>query len=188
MHGDIGIGLIQAWIVCMLCNAELTWIHALVGVCFALLPDLDCVTELFNRGKVAAHAANPRDHRDGLHYPIPLILLTGIMVYFVAGEVYATIAMSSLTLHFLHDSVGTGWGVKWLWPFSLKNYKFFCEKDNRNSFNPVVSWTPSELSEAIIRYGDPFWFGKYIWSSQFGIEMIFFVAGPVLFWIFKTSS
>jgi membrane-bound metal-dependent hydrolase YbcI (DUF457 family) len=30
----------------------------------------------------------------------------------------------AITLHFLRDSLGTGWGVKLLWPLSNKNYKF----------------------------------------------------------------
>ena len=42
-------------------------------------------------------------------------------------------------LHFVHDSVGIGWGIKWLWPFSRKAYKCFSEKDGAFSRRLLIA-------------------------------------------------
>ncbi len=183
MHADIGIGLIVAWTMCRLFGIEPGIIHALIGIVFALLPDLDTFGELFKKGKVAAHADNPHDHREGLHYPMALMVLSGAVMYLWLGSVFGIIAATSVFLHFAHDSVGTGWGIKWLWPFSRRIFKFFCEKTNKNSLNPIVSWTPQELSVAIRKYGDPNWLPKYLRSPFFVVEVLVLLMGLTL-WIF----
>lgn len=187
LHADIGLGLIVATLICRMCGVEATYAHALVGIVFALLPDLDVISELKRMGKVAAHAGNVRDHREGLHYPLALVLVSGLGIYLWLGPVFGLIAAVAVFLHFVHDSFGTGWGVKWLWPFSMKNFKFFCEKNNQNSLNPVVSWTPEELRVAITKYGDPDWMRKYVQSLFFALEVFVFFFGLSL-WIFSHKT
>lgn len=184
--GDIGMGLIvPAIIVCPALGVDLTWTYLALGVFSALLPDLDAIPEFWRHGNVSAHAENCRDHREGFHYPIPIVVIGTTFLMATFGVVPATIFSLSVLSHFIHDSFGTGWGVKWLWPFSKRNFKFYTDKENeygqRNSDRLlVVSWTPEELNRAIKLYGVRDWFPTYIKSPQFLIESWLFLFGLLI--------
>ena len=36
---------------------------------------------------------------------------------------------TSVYTHFILDSVGAGWGIKWLWPFSNDRIKLFANQE-----------------------------------------------------------
>lgn len=161
MFLDIAFGLLVAHAATWLQDIELQTWHLVFGVIFALLPDLDAVTHYIRTRQVAAYADSPTDHRDGLHYPL-VYLSAGTVLCAVVGKIVghyeiAVLFLLASTLHFFHDSVGTGWGVKWLWPVSKHSYKLFCEKNGDWSSRFFVSWDPEELREVIIRHGDPDW-------------------------------
>lgn len=67
---DIANGVFATLLASYCTNTEVLWWHILIGVAFAMFPDLDALQELWKRGKIAASNNNPKDHRDGLHYPI----------------------------------------------------------------------------------------------------------------------
>ncbi len=107
---DIGIGLLLG-----------IWLNALTGysymLCLAvgplacLAPDLDYIWKIIQTKKLP-HS----EHRDGLHYPlivVPFVGLLGILIHSYVGLILALGTLS----HFIHDSVGIGFGVKWLFPF-----------------------------------------------------------------------
>lgn len=175
MFLDIGVGILLSILVSRLFNTGLTGGFIWAGVALALLPDIDVVVELWQRkGKLGGKVAG--FHRTCTHYPL-LYLPIAAVVWLVFGLMWAALFGSAVLVHFIHDSVGTGWGIKWLWPFSQKRYKFFAGKDGRVSKNLVVSWAPTELAEAMAKYGDPDWF-KNIYlrpSAVFVVELAVFV-------------
>lgn len=195
MHGDIGIGLIVSWLVCYVFGVEPTWVHVVFGILFALSPDIDAVFQKLTCGSISAHARNPHDHRSLVHYPLVFVPTGTVLVFAICSaagfglELVLIFAVGSF-LHFVHDSFGIGWGVKWLWPFSKKNYKFFVEKDNSPSKTFIQSWNPSELSEAVRLYGLPaeIWRPLYLKSPFFVVETLIFSSALGLWindWFFK---
>lgn len=154
---DILLGLIAAHGVCAVFSVDPTAPYLLLGVVAALLPDVDFVWHWLRGREVAAHAGNPEDHRDVLHYPLVFVPAATAATNLAFGEVAGLIVGCALLLHFLHDSFGTGWGINWLWPLSKKSYKFFCEKDGTPSLRPVVSWSSHEKRHVMAQYGDPEW-------------------------------
>src|SRR3989344_3650418 len=158
MFLDIGFGIIGALLVSHWFAVALSHTVLGLGILFALLPDSDYLAYLAQRG-------NPKfahRHRDLLHKPLPFLVLGTFIAYFVGGAFTATLFAVAVSLHFLHDSVGIGWGVRWLWPFSPRSYKFFSEPDGRVwSRRLLVSWSPDELNAAAERFGEGDWFRKY---------------------------
>lgn len=115
---DVGLGLILG-----------AWLHSLTtlpyglclvtGVTSTLLPDLDFVWVLLHTKK-----APTSSHRDGLHYPLLFVPAVGIIGWLIHPHL-GTILMTGALLHFLHDSIGVGFGIKWFFPFRKNSYMFF---------------------------------------------------------------
>ncbi len=189
-------GLITAVLAHRLFGADTSWwLLCGVGVAAAFFPDLDVLRGRDKAGRVAAHSGNVKDHRHGLHYPtlttLSIFLIVAVAVYsytYVSSAgvanwplvwFWAMFVAVNVILHFVIDSFGVGWGIRWLyvphWSATHNNYKFFCDKQNRLSWQFLVSWTPEELKEAIKLYGDKDWLGKYLGSTGFLVEWIFFI-------------
>jgi len=179
--GDLGLGLIVY--VCISFVYDQTSPLAFgLAVFLSFAPDLDALAEISRRGKVAASADHPVDHREVLHKPLIWLLVTGgLWMWF---GYYGAIAFFAILFHFLHDSVLTGWGVPWLAPFSKTRFKFFVDEANTESFarrNWVRTWTPEELTRMIIAHGDENWIknlyllptpASVIEYSMFGISLV----------------
>lgn len=119
-----------------------------------LLPDSDFVWRLFRKGDTDS------THRDLLHYPLlftPVVFAVGLTI---GMEVALVLALGSL-LHFIHDSFGVGFGVKWLHPFKKNSYMFLYRASTpSNKDMPkklIYSWTDDERRIAIKKYGYPGW-------------------------------
>jgi len=157
-----------------------SWWHFAVGLVLSHVPDLDAIPELLKRGKVAASAEHPHDHREALHYPIVLITLAAAVAYSV--PYWGTIALVAVVLHLVNDLYGTGWGIKLFWPISKRNYKvlgrrvnrlrYILEQDGDWDTQPeaerrlkwLVSWSPEELPRYMIRWGIDNWIPKYYFN------------------------
>ena len=128
-----------------------------LGVLLALLPDADVFLSIFQskRGGKYAH-----EHRNFLHYPLIYLAGGGLFLWFISPRVALLFAALSF-FHFLHDSIGIGWGVQWLFPFSQNYFKFFADKENNFSSRVFVWWTPAELAAAVDRYGKDDWLERY---------------------------
>lgn len=157
-----GIGLTH--VVGLLFGFDPSVVHVLVGIAFALLPDLDFIYHYLRTSQVGAYKGHVEDHRDGLHYPLLYIPAGSMLILFFTQDTWALLFCLCSLSHFLHDSMGIGWGIKWLFPFTSKNYKFFCEKDGTLSTRLVVSWTRSELKEIISIKGDKNWITNLFWK------------------------
>ena len=154
--GDIGLGILSVLFVSDLYQINNPYLFLFLP--FILLPDCDAIMEIKRRGKVAASAENPYDHRELLHKPLLWLLACGTAWYFTGH--YGAIMFTMILLHFVHDSVFTGWGVPWLSPFSNVRIKFFVDKRNEVSFRPrdfIRIWQPNELRMMIANYGNENW-------------------------------
>ncbi len=127
---DVGHGILATFIAGLVLHVPLTW-HFLVGIAFALLPDIDAVPRLLRTGSAVATKDDPQDHREFLHYPI-LFLLGGILIS-VFSMFWGLLFLSATMFHFLNDTWGTGYGIAWAWPFSKQNLKFCTDDQNKNA-------------------------------------------------------
>ncbi len=176
---DIAFGILGAVIISRITGAVLGWPLIAASIIFALLPDFNFLPDYIeNRGG----SKFSHEHRDLLHNPIPYLLIGFVLLSL--WNVWIAVLFAALGLcHFLHDSVGIGWGVRWAYPFSKKYYKFFSDKDGRLSKNLVASWTPEEQKEAATKYGDPRWLSRYFRSGTFFFELLALLATFLVLWL-----
>ncbi len=186
---DIGLGILAALGVEWTLGLPFSWAHIGIGLAFAFILDVDVLfdPDLWRDGYVSTHVDSPYDHRDLIHKPFAWLLACAFAYMFVPHE-WVLIAGSAVFLHFVHDSMGTGFGITWLWPFSTRSYKFFATKENKYTFrSPLVSWSREELPDVIRRYGVKEWipllYFRLTWIS--GIEYAVFAIGiAALAWRF----
>jgi LexA-binding, inner membrane-associated putative hydrolase len=174
---DWANGIFSIFLAVLVTGNEAAWWHFLVGVLLSHLPDLDALPELWQRGKVAASSENPYDHRQGLHYPMAILLIALLLVWQLGY--WGWVIFFSFLLHYSNDLYGTGWGIKLFWPFSSRNYKFFTRRVNRlkrllitsgdwelvapteRRLQFVVSWSAEELPTYFKRWGIENWISEY---------------------------
>ena len=179
MFLDLGVGIIITYLSTRLFGEAFDVHTILVGLCFVLIPDVDFLPHVFvNKG---VNNTRLNIHRELTHYPI-VHLPIFITILAIFGEFYGFLYFVSVLFHFVHDSLWTGWGIKWLWPFSKRNYKFLADTAGKVSWNPVVSWSPEELKVTEAAYGDKDWFKHlYLRPSKLLItEVLFFIVGLVV--------
>lgn len=171
MFLDIGVGIMLSIGISWFFQTDLTLVLIFTGIFFALLPDIDFFIEFAKHGSVGGKVI--REHREIIHFPFfyaPFFVL--LLVVF--GVKWAILFGLCLLAHFLHDSIGIGWGIKWFWPFSQKSYKLFSEKDGRFSSRFFVSWDQKELTDVMADKGDPDWI-KNIYLRPSPIAIIEFL-------------
>lgn len=179
MLTDMGAGIIITHIVGKIFNYKLPFYFYLIGMFLALLPDFP-VFLLRIRGREIRH------HRGVDHYPIIIIPIFLILILF--SFFWVVVAGLCVLAHLIHDSLDKEeWGgIKWLAPFSKKNYRLFGKKDGRRKL--IVSCTEKEAERmASLQPPPPFeeWIEK-IWlkptlESISGI--VIFSAAIILYFI-----
>lgn len=181
---DIGLGILAALGVEWALGLPFSWFHVGVGIVFAFLLDADVLVDkdLWRDGYVATHEESPSDHRELLHKPLLWLAAFGASAFILPPDL-VLIAGSATFLHFVHDSMGTGFGIMWLWPFSMRSYKFFAAKDDPLTFkNFMISWSKEELPEVIRKHGMKEWIPRFYlrltWIS--GLEYAVFLLGVSL--------
>lgn len=156
---DIGIGIVLAITAAKIFHVALAWPLILWGIVFALVPDIDVIPELVaRRGKLGGKEISW--HRELTHFPI-VYIVPAILVFIFAGPLWGYLFTLGAFLHLLHDSIGMGWGIQWLWPFNKNSYKFFSDETNEMSWRFLIRWTPEELPVAVSAYGKPDWIRRY---------------------------
>lgn len=179
---DIGLGIFAAIIVASLTGIHIDAMTMFVPILFVLIPDLDFLLYLVKRKPDEFS----HEHRNLLHNPLLFIPIGSIAIFFFIGLNFTYLFLLCSFAHFIHDSIGTGWGIRWLYPFSKKYYKFFSDKQGKLSSNLVVSWTPEEQSRAAAEFGDPNWLSNYLnFSTDLIVEALVFVAAVLsllFFW------
>ena len=140
---DIALGILSALFVSDVFNVVLTTKLLLWGISFALLPDIDVVWGVLIKGNWWEKGI--WGHRELTHYPVLYLPIT-LLVYIMAGSMWAILFLVGVFLHNIHDTFGIGWGIKWLWPFSHKSYSLFDRKNGERRF--FSSWTQAEKTSS----------------------------------------
>lgn len=186
MFLDIKLGLLWAFLVAILFEKIITPEWLIGGVLFALLPDIDFWLEYIRRGTVGGKVIDL--HRTLLHNPltfVPLVLFVGTW----HGPAWMTLFALGVFGHFIHDSMGMGYGIRWFWPFSNRWFKFFSNKegDIYYDFKHVyVSWSDEEMKELVARRGNDNWIKEEIqylrhhWKSILGKLILTLIAVALL--------
>lgn len=175
---DIGVGLFLGIFLNNITALNYGLCLAL-GVVACLLPDLDFIWPLFKIKR-----APGSEHRDGLHYPLLEVPAVGIIGWIIMPEIGQIFALGSL-LHFLHDSIGVGFGIKWLYPFKKNSYLFIYHAGlPTNKDMPrkkLHSWNNAERKAVSQKFGDPDWIRNiYFRPHPYGIfEYAVLIAGLV---------
>ena len=188
MFLDIGVGILMAFGVGTYYAVPVDRMLIIAGVIFALLPDTDYLIHLM-RGN---SSRNAHRHRDLLHYPL-LLIPAGILVLYPFGAAWSALFGFCALAHFIHDSIGIGWGVQWLWPLGDQHYSFFYlyKPKHRPEKLPrklLYVWNHAEIDDLNARYGDEEWIRNiYLrWHPYAIVEfVVFLVAIMVLFWHIK---
>lgn len=185
MFLDIGVGILLAILTSKLFNLTLTIPFVIIGIVFALLPDIDCM--LLPIKKWSSQYSHK--HRDLLHYPL-LYIFTGVLILLFFNKTLAVLFGLCSLMHFIHDSIGIGWGIQWLYPFSKNHYSFF------NIYQPkhkekipkafLHVWKDEEMDVIAEKYGDKNWFKNiYLHLHPYAIfEFLIFIIAIII--LYKT--
>lgn len=198
LFADWANGLFALGVAGYITDTEIVWWYIPLALLCSHLPDIDAVPELLRRGKVAASAEHPKDHRTFLHYPLLAVPFAGLFVYLFGF--WGWLIGISVILHLVNDLYGTGWGLPLLWPFSKTHYKVLGRRVNwskedlvtqgcwdvlpehERKLRFVVWWSEKELPDYIRKWGVDNWIGgiylKINWIS--GIEYTLFAVACVL--------
>lgn len=122
----------------------------LLGIAFALLPDID-----FLLTKISAIRNIIGAHRSATHYPIIHAVL-GVIAFFIFGKIIATLYVLCVFYHLIHDTFFLGWGIKWLWPVSHTSLSIFHDKNHQITCS-VLTWTREEDVQIKNEYANPDW-------------------------------
>ncbi|OGZ35057.1 MAG: hypothetical protein A2174_00520 [Candidatus Portnoybacteria bacterium RBG_13_41_18] len=134
--------------------------HVIIyGIIFALLPDIDMIIWLKKDDwRINKWAHEHREHF--LHYPLFYLPTVTLILWSCQNYFYIILFIYCSLWHFLHDSFGLGWGLKWLFPISDKWYKFFAAKHDKKNIRFLTTWTSEELIMEVEKRGDDNWHKK----------------------------
>lgn len=105
------------------------------------------------------------------------------------GNVWVFAFFISSLLHFVHDSIAVGWGIKWLYPFSKNNYAFlylYSKKDKQGLRKLIFSFNKDNLPKYVDEHGDKDWVKNiyYNWHPIAIIEFIFFLISLTILYFY----
>ncbi len=158
MPFDVGVGILLG--LGFAPFGDNVWANVLTGIFFVLLPDADALIYYASKftgiGQLDGKMA---DHRELFHYPLVFLAVGSIMMSFI-NPTLVPIFVAGTLVQFLHDSVGTGWGIPWLYPFSNKRFKFLYQYDLHRAKQPqklLWVWSNAEHQRLIDDFGDKQW-------------------------------
>ena len=125
MFFDIGMGLFIASVVGMNSDVDFSWILPAAGLVGSLWPDTDFLLYVGNRYVRGLRPLVDRwstNHRDLLHRPLVMVPFTATCVLMFLGHWEALVFGFSTLSHFIHDTIGHGWGIRLLWPLDIHLY------------------------------------------------------------------
>ena len=176
MFLDIGLGIFVAIITSYLFQVDLSIYFLGFSVLFALLPDADFLYFYPKRHDTKYD----HKHRDMIHFPLLYLPLGTFIIWILMGNIWATSFLLASFGHFIHDSIGIGWGIKWLYPFSKNNYAFFylySVKIKKGLRRLVFSFNEKDLIKYTKEHGDANWVKNiyYAWHPIAIVEFGAFV-------------
>lgn len=175
MFLDIGVGLILTVLVALITNTGPSWTFLLVGLVGALWPDIDFVIWIL-RGNKVDHRAHR--HRDLLHFPCFSFPLLAVFVWVGLGWQFGILFIMTTLAHFIHDTVGHGWGIRWFYPF---DNRYLCYRSIKGGPTRLYLWTWAEQEALSAQYGNPNWLNESYSTINppLIIELVLMVVGIV---------
>lgn len=151
---DIGVGLLLGVLLNNHTGIPYSW-SLVIGILAALLPDLDfIIPSLIKRRILNEH----REIWSSIHYPL-IIIPAVSLIGFLFNPWVGLVMFLGTTMHFVHDSMGIGWGIKWLYPFKETTFCFLyrapVKAEQGLPQKLVYRWNRREHAEIIKKYGDP---------------------------------
>lgn len=181
---DIGVGILLGIAYSNLVSGFSLTLLVGFGVFAALSPDFDFIFHLSKGGKFQ----NSHRHREVLHNPL-IFLPLGALITAVFSPPLAGLFVLGALSHFIHDSIGLGWGVRWLYPFVNNNYAFgYRVRTGNHAKLPrqkFYVWPNDKIDELSKEYGDPDWVKNiYLKWHPFAIfELVVFVVSLVVWYL-----
>jgi hypothetical protein len=186
MFLDIGIGILAALLISASFHAAPSVLLFVVGILFALGPDVDFLFHLIRK-----HDPGKFDfeHRDTLHFPLLYLPIGTVGIFFLFGATWATLFFITSLAHFIHDSMGIGWGIKWLYPFSENNIAFFYLYSGRlkeGLRKPLFVFDRSALMATAREHGEDDWVRKIYcaWHPIAIIEFSVFIISIITLYLY----
>jgi hypothetical protein len=183
MFFDIGAGIFLGLFYGQFTDAFTINQLALFGAAFSLLPDADFIFHMFRGGKI--HSSHR--HRELLHNPIIYSVLGSMIMYFIEPQLIGLFILGGL-IHFLHDSIGIGWGVRWLYPFLNLNYAFLYRVRTGNHKNLPKKlfyvWKNEDIDKLADQYGDKEWFkNTYLKFHPYAVSELLVFVVALITWV-----
>ncbi len=164
---DLGVGLLLGVLLDKISSLPYG-VCLLIGLASSLLPDLDFILPYLKTRRQPDSS-----HRDGLHYPLIVVPIVGFLGYLIEPQIGLILALGCL-LHFVHDSFGVGFGVKWLYPYKKNSYLFFYHAglptNKEMPRKKLHSWNDDQRKHMAEKFGDPDWIKNiYFRLHPFGV-------------------
>jgi len=155
MFLDFGIGILMAIFTSKLFILPVNLVFVVGGIFFSVLPDSDAVFNLI-KYKGIEHSYN---HRSLPHLPLLYIPL-GMAILFLYSPAWSVLFGLCSLMHFIHDSIGIGWGVQWLYPFNTNHYSFLYQFDTWGKVPKkfIYVWKNNNIDILENKYGKKDWF------------------------------
>ena len=181
MFFDIGAGILVAIFTSAYFHVHIRELLVLGGILFALSPDADFILHYFKNGI----SREDYQHRNMIHYPLLFLPIGTLVAYLIAGKVWAVLFFVGALSHFVHDSIAIGWGIKWLYPFSKKNYVFlyhYSKVKKRGLRKLVFAFDKNTLNEVVAEHWGDDWFRDiyYHWHPIAIVEFGVFILSIIL--------
>ncbi len=173
---DIGIGVIIGIFFHSASGVFALSSFVLLGILFSLFPDIDFLIHFLRGGTFKEEYK----HRNLLHVPLLLWPIGSTVIYFI-NPILVPMFLVGTLVHFLHDSIGIGWGVRWLYPFSKTHYAFIYRVRTGTFIKMpkklLYTWTPDQVDEYAEIYHDEDWLRNiyFKWHPYALVEMTVFV-------------
>jgi hypothetical protein len=106
MFFDIGVGILASIFTSYFLEINISIWFVLFSVTCAVLPDADFLYFYPKRHDTKYDHL----HRDLIHYPLLYLPIGSIIVWIIFGKIWAVAFFIASFFHFLHDSIGIGWG------------------------------------------------------------------------------
>lgn len=185
MFLDIGVGILSAIFVSGYFGLHLNDLLVVGGVFFALGPDMDFIFHFIHNGV----SREDYQHRNMIHYPLLYLPIGTFLVYLMGGESWAALFFIASACHFVHDSIAIGWGIKWLYPFSNKNYVFlyhYSKVEKRGLRKFVFAFDKESLDETVAEHWGDDWLRDiyYRWHPIAVVEFGVFLMSLALLYVY----
>lgn len=184
MFLDIGAGILASIFISFGFQMELSFYVLAAGIVGALSPDVDYIVHLLQGGS----SKDDKRHRELIHYPLIFLPVVFLIFYPLGIHIAGAFTLGAF-FHFVHDSIGLGWGIQWLYPFKKDHYTFLYlyqgTTKERVPRKLIYVWKNEEIDTLDERYGDTDWLQNiYYKFHPFALVEygVFIGAVLLLFW------